>query len=94
MVVGSLEITLQAPWVHSLKEKRMIVRSLVAKIRNKFNVSVHEVDEMDSHQTIVLGITTGSNSQIQIQKVLDFVINFIEEDYDLITEDIIIDFFK
>ena len=36
---------LRAPWVHSLKEKRMIVKSLVAKLRNRFNVSAAEIDE-------------------------------------------------
>lgn len=39
-----LKIKLYAPWVHSLKEKRMVVKSLLAKIRNKFQVSVAEVE--------------------------------------------------
>jgi len=93
MVVGCLEVTLSAPWVNSLKEKRMIVRSLKAKIRQKFNVSVHEVDKLDSHQTIVLGITTGSNSQVQIQSALDQVLNFIESNYDLVLESNSLEFY-
>lgn len=56
MPVATLEIKLYAPWVHSLKEKRMEVKSLTAKIGNKFNVSVAETAEQDTHQTIVIGV--------------------------------------
>ncbi|CUQ18909.1 Protein of uncharacterised function (DUF503) [Turicibacter sanguinis] len=91
MKIGCLEIKLGAPWVHSLKEKRMIVRSLVAKIRNTFNVSVHEIDDHDVHQQIVLGITTGSNSTAQLQSVLDQVVNFIESNYEVSIDKIQID---
>lgn len=42
--------------VHSLKEKRMIVKSLCEKLRNKFHVSVIESDEQDIHQTVILSI--------------------------------------
>jgi len=93
MVIGALEVKLKAPWVHSLKEKRMIIRSLVAKIRQKFNVSVHEVAAMDHLQTIVLGITTCSNSKVKVQSVLDHVVNFIEENHDLMVEGVTTQFY-
>ena len=48
VIIGSAEITLHASWVMSLKEKRMVVKSIIAKIQNKFNVSIAEVDEQDS----------------------------------------------
>lgn len=44
--VAVLKIKLYASWVHSLKEKRMVVKSLLAKIRNKFQVSAAEVEDM------------------------------------------------
>ena len=54
---------LHAPWVHSLREKRIIVKSLIAKLLNKFNVSAAEIDEQDIHHTegvpweiIVIGV--------------------------------------
>ena len=56
MMILSLKIKLHAPWVHSLKEKRMVVKSLLSKMRNKFNVAVAEVGEQDIHQTIVIGV--------------------------------------
>ena len=59
MRIGIATVTLRADWVHSLKEKRMVVKSLCSRIRNKFNVSVAEVEAQDIHQTIVLGIACG-----------------------------------
>ena len=45
MNIAAMTFHLRAPWVHSLKEKRMIVKSLVAKLQNRFHVSAAEVDE-------------------------------------------------
>lgn len=58
MKIVGVEIRLYAPWVHSLKEKRMIVKSLVSKIQNHFHVSAAEVGEQDVHQTIVIGVAS------------------------------------
>ena len=45
--VEAMEIKLYAPWVHSLKEKRMVVKSLLGKIRNRYQVSAAETGEQD-----------------------------------------------
>lgn len=82
MKIGYLEIVLSASWVRSLKEKRMLVRSIIAKTRQKFNISVNEFATLDEHQTITLGITCGSNSTSQIDAILDQVVNFIESNYE------------
>ena len=47
---------LRAEWVHSLKEKRMIVKSLITRLQNKYHVSAAEVNEQDTHQIIVIGV--------------------------------------
>lgn len=78
MIVSSLKVKLYAPDCHSLKDKRMIVKSLVQKIRNKFNVSVAEVEDQDFYQTIVIGAACVSNSRMQANAVLDEVMRFIE----------------
>jgi uncharacterized protein YlxP (DUF503 family) len=78
MVVGTVRIKIYAPWVHSLKEKRMVVKSLCAKVKNKFNVSIAEVEDQDLHQSIVLGIACITSSSAHADKILDTVINFIE----------------
>lgn len=82
MKVGCVEITIHANWVHSLKEKRMVVKSLCAKTRNKFNVSIAEVEEHDIHQIIVLGIALVSTDMRQVEQVMDEVIRFIESSTD------------
>lgn len=78
MIIGAAEIKLYAPWVSSLKEKRMVVKSIIAKTQNKFNVSIAEVGEQDTHQTIILGIACVSGSVSQADSIIDNVIGFIE----------------
>jgi uncharacterized protein YlxP (DUF503 family) len=78
MTTLAIKITLYAPQCHSLKEKRMILQRIIARVKNKFNVSVAEVDLQDFHQTIVLGVAVVSCSQTQAKNVLDEVLRFIE----------------
>ena len=56
MIIAAMTFRLHAPWVHSLKEKRMIVKSIIAQLQNRFHVSAAEIDEQDTHQIIVIGI--------------------------------------
>jgi uncharacterized protein YlxP (DUF503 family) len=78
MVVGIVKIRIYAPWVHSLKEKRMVVKSLCAKVRNKYNVTIAETENQDVHQSIVLGFSCVSNDNSHADQILDTVIKFIE----------------
>lgn len=78
MVVALLTIKLNAPWVHSLKEKRMELKSLISKIRHTFNVSIIEAQEQDIHQTMVIGIAILAANSRQADSSIDHIINFIE----------------
>ena len=78
MIIG-LEIRLYAPWVHSLKEKRMIVKSLTAKIQNRFHVSAAEVEAQDVHQTIVIGVASIVPHRAQADRFAQEVQRFVEE---------------
>ncbi|EDT73213.1 DUF503 domain-containing protein [Clostridium perfringens] len=82
MRVLNLKITLRASWVHSLKEKRMVVKSIVQRLTNKFNVSVGEVHEQDIHQIIVIGISAVCGDQKQVDSTLENLIDFVEENTD------------
>ncbi len=82
MRIGAATITLYAPWVHSLKEKRMVVNSLTAKVRGRFNVSVAEVDAQDLHQTIVLGFVCAAGTAQLADSIIDKVLGFIEANTD------------
>ena len=79
MIVFTLEVTLHAPYVHSLKEKRMILLSIIAKLRNTFNISVAEIAEQDIHQILVLGIAGVTNEKAQADSVMDHILLYIEE---------------
>ena len=82
MRVLNLKITLRASWVHSLKEKRMVVKSIVQRLKNKFYVSVGEVHEQDIHQIIVIGISAVCGDQKQVDSTLENLIDFVEENTD------------
>ena len=79
MKIAILKIRLYAPWVHSLKEKRMVVKSLLAKIRNKFHVSAAEVEDQDVHQSIIIGIASIVPHSAQADAMMDEIVHFIEQ---------------
>ena len=70
---------LHASWVHSLKEKRMIVKSLIAKLQNKFHVSAAEVDEQDTHQIIVIGVAAIVPHNAAADSLMEKISQFVEE---------------
>lgn len=78
MLVLTMEITLYAPWVHSLKGKRMEIRSLMQRLRNKFEVSVAEIAEQDTHQTLVIGIAAIVHSITVADSVCESILRYIE----------------
>ncbi|MGD9474272.1 MAG: DUF503 domain-containing protein [Eubacteriaceae bacterium] len=78
MIIGSMTLRIDIPWVHSLKEKRQIAKSLIAKSRQKFNISVAEVSMQDYHQSIVLGIACVTNERKMADRIIDEVLLFVE----------------
>lgn len=77
-----MRVTLRASWVHSLKQKRMVIKSIMQKLKNKFNISVSEVAEQDNHQILVIGIAAVCASSSQLASTKENIINFIEENCD------------
>ena len=82
MIIEAATIKIYAPWAHSLKEKRMIVKSLIAKTKNKFNVSIAEVDAQDIHQTLVLGLACVAGTVAQADSMVESILTFIEDNAD------------
>ena len=78
MIIGKMKLTIYAPWVRSLKEKRMIVKSICGKSSAKFNISIAEVESQEAHQTIVIGIACVTNETAHCDSMLDNVLKFIE----------------
>jgi len=89
MNVAVMTFRLHAPWVHSLKEKRMVVKSLISKLQNKFHVSAAEIDDQDTHQMIVIGVAAIVPNNAMADSVMDEVSRFVEEkcEAELISED-------
>lgn len=78
MKLYAIEVVLRATWVHSLKEKRMIVQSMVKRLRNQFNISVGEIDYQDKHQLIKIGIVGLALTSQQLEERMEEIICFIE----------------
>lgn len=77
MWVGAVEFDLLLGDVHSLKEKRSLVRPIVAEVRRRFSVSVAEVDHRDLHRRVGLGAAVVSGDRKHVVEVLDAVERFV-----------------
>ncbi len=75
MHVGSLRVRLLLRQSQSLKDKRQVVRSVLAKLRDSFLVAATEVESQDDHKVIVLGIAAVGDEVSAIKKVLEGVTN-------------------
>ena len=78
MNIGALKVRLRIPENHSLKGKRMVVKSVTSRVKNKFNVSIAEIEDQDMWQVATLGITCVSNDSRHVNETLSHVMNFIE----------------
>lgn len=78
MIVGLGHITLRIHACRSLKEKRKIVKAMISRIRNNFNVSIAEVGSNDVHQKAEIGFALIGNDKKLINSKLDKIFNFAE----------------
>jgi uncharacterized protein YlxP (DUF503 family) len=78
MVIGLLTVDPQIPASGSLKDKRQVVRSLVAHLRREHNISVAEVDHLDSWQLCTLAAVCVSGQATHAQQVLQQVAGYID----------------
>ena len=81
MVVGTLRIELYLHDNRSLKGKRKIVRSMVDKVKHRFNVAIAEIGSNDKWQKIELGVSTVGNDRRHIDSSLSTVLSFMDSLY-------------
>jgi hypothetical protein len=81
MNVGVCRIELRLPENQSLKGKRQVIKSIIARLQNRYNVSVAEVDNQDRWQLATLGIACVSNHRKHTDEILSTVIRFIAQNY-------------
>jgi uncharacterized protein YlxP (DUF503 family) len=81
MHVSVCQIELRLPENHSLKGKRQVIKSVITRLQNKFNVSVAEIDDQDLWQLATLGIACVSSHRKHADEVLANVVKFIVQNY-------------
>ena len=81
MVVGTLKIILHMHDNRSLKGKRKVVRSIVDKVKHKFNVSIAEVGSNDKWQRIELGVNAVGNDRRHIDSSLNNILGYVDALY-------------
>ena len=79
MVVGVLRLELLLPENHSLKGKRSVLRTIKARVQNKFNVSIAECEDHDLWQRATLGVSQVGADQAHVDQCLREVVRFVED---------------
>jgi len=79
MIVGAAVVELHVHGSQSLKAKRGVVRSIVQRLRNRFNLSVAEIGGQDTWQRAVLGISVAGSDATTVRRVLERTEGFIEQ---------------
>ena len=82
MHIGVCKIRLRIPDSHSLKAKRRVVKSLIARLKNRFNIAIAEVEALDAHQVAILAAVSVSNDVVHLNKIISHVVTFVEENID------------
>ena len=80
MIVGIMTVKLHMSGIGSLKAKRSIVKSVIERMRNRFNASVSEVDHQDIKNSAVIGIAVVSNQGSFVDRQLDKILDFMRGD--------------
>lgn len=81
MNVGICKLKIYIPGSQSLKDKRSILKSLMARLQKQFNISIAEVGDHDLWRITTIGIACVSNHNYRLDEVIDAVINTINRDF-------------
>jgi uncharacterized protein YlxP (DUF503 family) len=79
MVIGVCTLELSLPATASLKDKRQVIKSLIARLRNEFNISVAEVGAQDQWQWAVIGVSCVSSDRDYAQGLLSRVVSWVQD---------------
>jgi len=80
MIVGVITAQLHMQGIGSLKAKRSIVKSLIGRLKSRFNIAIAEVDHQDNKTSAVIAIAMVSNDSRFINQQFDAVIGFMQKD--------------
>jgi uncharacterized protein YlxP (DUF503 family) len=79
MIVGAAVVEVRVHESHSLKAKRGVIRSIVGRLRSRFNVSVSEVGGQGTWQRSVIGMLMTGSAEIPLRRTLEKAVHFVEE---------------
>ena len=80
MNIAVAAVTLHLPAASSLKDKRGVVQSLMARLRDRYNLSVAEVADQDSHRSSQLGLSAVNTSYVQAHETVQSAVRFMESE--------------
>ena len=80
VVIGICRVALALRDVFSLKDKRSIVKSITSRVKARYNASIAEVGMNDVWKSAVFGIACVSNENAHVDRMIEDIIRFIEND--------------
>ncbi len=80
MIVGACTLKLIIYESNSLKDKRHTIRSIIDRIKSKFNISIAEIEFNDSWQTALIGFACVTNNTNHANQIISNVIKYVDED--------------
>lgn len=80
MIIGSCMVEIMIHDANSLKDKRQVVKSIIGKLKARFNISVAEVDLNEKWRLSVIGFACVTNDTVHANKQISNVLKFIEGD--------------
>ncbi|MDN5347125.1 MAG: uncharacterized protein PWP65_689 [Clostridia bacterium] len=78
MLVGICEAEVRLPGAMTLKDKRRIIKSILDRVRGRFEVAAAEVDHQENHHLASLGFACVSNEKAHADRVLAAVVRFLD----------------
>lgn len=80
MIIGVMKAHLHMQGITSLKQKRSIVKSLIGRLKSRFNISISEVDRQDQKSLAVIALAIVSNNTAFINSQFDTIVDFMQRD--------------
>ncbi|KQC12202.1 MAG: hypothetical protein APR63_03140 [Desulfuromonas sp. SDB] len=93
MCIGIIKISLAIDWAFSLKDKRQAVKSITNKLKNKFNISISEVDHHQYYNRALIAIVMVGKDKQYVEPKLHHIVKFIEQNRDVNLDGVDIEFY-
>ncbi|AQS56849.1 MAG: DUF503 domain-containing protein [Novibacillus thermophilus] len=83
MIIGTMTCHCRVPASTSLKDKRRVIKSVITRIKNRYNVSIAEVDMQDHQQLATIGMGVVANTKKQVERELNFALKVLDGEHEL-----------